>query len=91
MLVPLSQWAPDKDETEQGLLIDVNNMVPSVKGYKGSPTAVSHGLAALAAECRGAGFVTILDGTSVLFAGTQTKLYKGGAATWDEVTRVAGV
>jgi hypothetical protein len=89
MLVKLNQWAPDADETDQGILVDVSNMIPSMRGYKGAPAAVSPGVSALAAECRGAGFVTILDGTDVLFAGTQTKLYKGSSTTWTDVTRVA--
>ena len=33
--------------------------------------------------------MTILDGTDILFAGTQTKLYKAGTSTWEEVTRAS--
>jgi len=89
MLVKLREWSPDSDETEQGTLVDVENMIPSMKGYKGSPSNVSPGVSALAAECLGAGFVTILSGTNVLFAGTATKLYKGSATTWTDVSRAS--
>jgi len=89
MLVKLREWYPDSDETEQGIIVDVENMIPSTKGYKGSPSTISPGLAALAAECLGAGFVTILSGSNVLFAGTSTKLYKGGSTTWADVSRAS--
>lgn len=90
MYVPIQAWAPDADTTQPGILADVQDMIPTVKGYAGAPSSVGIGLAALAAECRGAASVTLLDGSSVLFAGTQTKLYKAGTTSWTDVTDVAG-
>lgn len=87
MYIPFTQWKPDADDTEQGSIVDLENMIPTLRGYKGSPTAVSVGVSALAAACRGAAFVNPLDGTYVLFAGTQTKLYKGGSTSFSDVTR----
>lgn len=89
MFVPIVEWAPDADNTAQGVLADVENMVPTLRGYSGAPSPISTGLAALAAECRNAATVTLLDETSVLFAGTQTKLYKAGSSSWTDVTRVS--
>ena len=74
MFIPLTEWSPDSDPTEGGLIVDLTNMVPSLKGYKAAPSYINPGLPVLDAECRGAGIVTILDGSSKLFAGTQTKL-----------------
>jgi hypothetical protein len=90
MLVQLDQWIPDADDTSQGTIIDVENMLPTVRGYQATPAPVSPGLAALSAECKTSSIVTLLDGTNVLFAGTQTKIYKAGASTWTDVTRVSG-
>jgi len=90
MFAPIIGWIPDADDTSTGALPDVANMIPTVRGYAGAPSAISIGLAALAAECRGALAITILDGTTVLFAGTQTKLYKAGSASWTDVTAGAG-
>jgi hypothetical protein len=87
MLVKLREWIPDADDTEPGTLVDVNDMLPTLKGYKGAPTAANIGMAALAAECRGASMITNLSGTNVLFAGTQTKLYQAGSTTWTDVSR----
>lgn len=87
MYVPITGWVPDADDAQPGLLMDVNDMIPTIRGYAGAPSGISVGLAALAAECRGAMAVTLLDDTNVLFAGTQTKLYKAGTATWTDVTR----
>jgi hypothetical protein len=89
MFVPFSQWKPDADDTEVGTIVDLENIVPTMRGFKGSPTAVSVGVSALSAACRGAAFVTPLDGIPVLFAGTQTKLWKGGATAFVDVTRAS--
>jgi hypothetical protein len=87
MLVKIDQWAPDADNTEPGVLVDVDGMIPTMRGYRGAPSGASAGIAALSAECHGTNFVTILSGTDVLIAGTQTKLYMASATTWTDVTR----
>ena len=89
MYVPIAGWMPDADSTIQGVLTDVEDMIPTLTAYAGAPTQASSGLAALAAECRGAAAVSLLDDSTVLFAGTQTKLYKAGTTTWEDVS-VAG-
>ena len=86
MYAPIQQWAPDADDTAIGVLPMVENMVPTMRGYAGASTPTASTLPALAAECRGAATVQILDGTSYLFAGTQTKLYKASSSSWDDVS-----
>jgi len=87
MLVKLDQWIPDADETLQGVIVDLDDMIPTSRGYQGAPSAVSPGLAALATACRTASIVSLLDGSNVMFAGTQTKIYKSGSTSWTDVTR----
>lgn len=77
-------FAPDLSVDTPGLVVDCSEWVPFEAGYKGAPTAVSMGVAALAAECRGAAVLTKLDGTRRLFAGTQTKLYELNGTTWTD-------
>ncbi len=89
MFTPIAGWLPDSDDTTIGILTDVQDMIPTFRGYAGAPSPISIGIAALAAECRGAAMVTILDGTTALFAGTQTKIYKAGSSTWTDVSRVS--
>lgn len=89
MFVKLQGWLPDADDTIPGVLVDVDNMLPTVRGYAGAPSPVATGIAALAAACRGATFVIPLDNNAILFAGTQTKLYKAGSTTWTDVTRTS--
>ena len=86
MFAKIVGWSPDSDDTNPGVLVDVQDMIPTVRGYSGAPTPVNSNLPALAAECRGAINVKLLDDTNVLFAGTQTKLYKAQATSWDDVT-----
>jgi len=91
MLVQLDQWIPDADDITPGVIIDLDGMISTIKGYKGNPSPVSPGIEALSAECKGIQLLQILNGSNVLFAGTKTKLYMSGALTWTEVTRVSGV
>ena len=91
MLVPLLEWNPDTNETNPGVITEVSCMVPSMKGYKGTPAPVSIGLEALTAAVRSASIITTLDGTNIMFAGTQTNIYKAGTLAWTDVTRISGI
>ena len=86
MFQKIQGFIPDSDDTSPGVLTDVTNMVPTLRGYAGAPSPINVSLPALAAECRNAAAVQILDGSTILFAGTQTKLYKAGSSTWEDVT-----
>ena len=81
MFAKIIGWIPDADDTSPGVLTDVTNMVPTLRGYAGAPSPINVSLPALADECRNAAAVQILDGSTILFAGTQTKLYKAGSST----------
>lgn len=81
-------YAPDYDPTTKGIITDCSAWLPTTKGYSGAPSAVSVGLPALAAACRGAVTVRKLDETTRMFAGTQTKLYERSGLVWDDISRV---
>jgi hypothetical protein len=90
-MIPLIGYAPDLNPTTPGVIVDCVGYIPSVKGMKAAPSAVTGSLsAALAAACIGASVLRKLDGTTRLFAGTTTALYEGGAAAWTDRTRASG-
>lgn len=90
-MTPFSSFAPDADPTSPGVITEITNMVPTIRGsYVGGPSGADVGMAALAAAALGAAIVTKLDGSTRLFAGTATALYEKSSATWTDVTRTVG-
>ncbi|MBP7687781.1 MAG: hypothetical protein KA765_07735 [Thermoflexales bacterium] len=88
--VPLTGWVPDADETAPGVILDCTALIPSVRGMKGAPSAISSGVSALGAAALGAALIVDLAGTSYSFAGTATGMYKAGSSSWSDVTRASG-
>lgn len=85
-MIPLAGFFPDADDHTEGVITDVEMMLPTLRGYKGAPSLVAV-TDALAAQCRGAAYVIKLDGTSRTFAGTQTKLYELSGSSWTDISR----
>lgn len=88
-MTPLIGFTPDADPTTQGIVIDCVNAIPTLKGMAGGPaqTLAVAGLAALAAECRGAAVTVSTSGVKRIFAATQTKIYELTSSTWTDVSR----
>lgn len=90
-MIPLIGYAPDVNPTTPGVIVDCVSYVPSLKGMKAAPSAVTGTLAtALSTACLGAAVCRKLDGTTRFFAGTATALYEGGATSWTDRTRAVG-
>lgn len=85
-------YAPDLDPVTSGVFTNCANVIPTIRGFAGAPSpAVAGSLtSALAAACQGAATLFENDGSSRFFAGTGTKLYEGGAASWTDRTRASG-
>ena len=83
-------YAPDLDQTIEGVITDCEAFVPTEKGMCAAPTAQSTGTDALAAACFGAVAVRKLDNSFRLIAGTATKLYELSGNTWADATRATG-
>jgi hypothetical protein len=82
-VTPFLGFAPDADPTTPGVITDCTQLIPTERGMKSAPSAVSiSGLGALAAECRGAAVLQKTDGTRRTFAGTQTRIYELSSGTW---------
>jgi hypothetical protein len=87
-MIPITGYFPDADPTSEGVILSADNIIPTLKGsYKAAPSAYSTGYAALSAECLGIASVQLLDSSSRLIAGTDTKLYEGDALTWTDRSR----
>lgn len=84
-LIAFIGYAPDADPTTPGVILDCNAMLPSTKGMKAAPSAVSTGLT-LAAASRGAATVRKLDGSTRVFAGSASRLYEASGGAWTDRT-----
>jgi hypothetical protein len=83
-------YAPDIDQTIDGVITDCDAFVPSEKGMQAAPSAQDPGIDALASTCKGAAAVRKLDNSVRLIAGTATKLYELTGTTWTDRTRASG-
>lgn len=90
--VDFQTFAPDLRPDEPSLLLDSNFVYPTVKGFRALPAPVEVLPALATGFCYGAYFARYLDGTSRVFAGTNTKLYEADvtAGSWDDVSRTVG-
>lgn len=89
MIIQFTGFAPDSDPTTPGVITELSNMIPSMRGYKGAPEGVDIGMSALAAAAINAGLMIKLDGSRRLIAGTATKLYEKSGTAWSDVSRAA--
>jgi len=88
-VIPVLGFLPDADPQTPGVLVDCSNFIPSERGMVGGPTPSTAvvGLAALAAECRGAAVLVDTTGARRNFAATQTKIYELVSAAWTDRSR----
>lgn len=82
-MIPFIGLAPDMPNMTPGVLTAASFAIPTQRGMRRAPTlSLLAGVDALAAECRGAAMLRKLDGSTRLFAGTQTKLYELSGSAW---------
>lgn len=92
MKIQLLGYAPDKHPNTPGVLLEVTNMIPTLRGMEGGPaTQTPSGISgALAAACQGAASLRNLSEVVRTFAGTGTDLFEISGGAWTEVTRSSG-
>jgi hypothetical protein len=83
----LKGYAPDLPTTEVGIIVDCSKWIPYESGMRAADAAASYS-DALAAACRGAASITLLDSSRRVFAGTATKLYELASTSWSDVSAV---
>src|SRR5690606_32918449 len=89
--VQLLGYMPDADQTTPGVLLDCDQIVPTVRGIAGAPSPTSTGLAAASATVTGAAMVQKLDNSTRLFAGSSEKIEEATSATsWTDRSASGG-
>jgi hypothetical protein len=85
-VTPILGFTPDLDTTIEGVLVDCQALVPSLKGMKAAPSDVPATLAApSASEIKGATLVEKLDGSTRFLAADSAKIYEATSPTaWTE-------
>lgn len=88
--MPLAGFAPDLDPTTPGVLVECDNLVPTLKGMAGALSPLDAGLDTLPADCRGAAVLSLLNNARRVFAGTQTQLLELTGTTFTDRSRAGG-
>lgn len=86
MIIPVTQFAPDADRTQAGVVKSLTMMVPTSVGYKAAPTPTDPGFNALANEAFGAVVARKLDNSTRVIAGAAQYLYELSSGTWSDVS-----
>jgi len=84
--VAFTNLTPDQPSLDNGGLLTANNCIPYEKGYGPFPEPATAS-DALAAAVRSAFAARDTSEAVTNFAGTETKLYRLGTASWSDVTR----
>ncbi len=87
--VPLLSWTPDADPTIPGVMVDVENMLPTTRGYAPDYELTDSGYAVgtLASRCYGANFVQFALATPVTFVGTDSAVFVTWGGTLTDLSR----
>lgn len=85
-MIPVLGFTPDQDPTTPGVLVDVEQQVPTEIGMRASPLPVDVGNPALSSEARGAVVTRNLSGNRRLIVGTEDSLFDAGSGTWNDVS-----
>lgn len=74
--IPFTGFTPSVDPTTPGAVLDCRNMVPTLRGMKAAPSALSVGAAPFPSAVTGGAVTELLSGTYRTIVGTATKLYE---------------
>lgn len=85
-MIPFIGYAPDADPVTPGVIINCSALIPTIRGYKGSPATVSQGIDTLGGQCYGAVLARNNDDTTRLIAGTSSKLQELSGTSWTDRT-----
>jgi hypothetical protein len=88
--LPFGDWRPDAQAISGQYASAINNLLPTAVGYGPLGSLSAFSSSALPAACVGLFVARTATGGWVIFAGTQTKLYKFTGSAWSDVTRLAG-
>lgn len=90
-MIKITGYYPDADPTSEGVILDADNIIPTLKGsYKSAPSLSAIGMDALDTECFGAASIQVLDNTNRVLAGTDTGLFEVSGNNWLDVSKTGG-
>lgn len=89
-MIPFIGLAPDADSTLAGVITECDNVIPTLRGMAGAPTARDVGADALPSACRGAAVLSRLNQQRRVFAGTQTGMYELSGMSFTDRSRAGG-
>jgi hypothetical protein len=83
-------FAPDLDPAEPGILVDTDNVYPTLRGIGALPSPKDIGFPALTKRVVGGISLANVTGSVRTFAGTADRLYEAGASAWTDVSVTGG-
>lgn len=89
MKIPLKGYAPDAEQTIEGILTNCNQWIPTVRGMRSAPSPLTPNQSVLAGTCQGSAVLEKLDRSTRLFAATGTKVYEASGGAWVDVSGTA--
>lgn len=92
-LLSFGEWAPDLTTRDTTYVTNLSNVFPGENAYHPVKGPQPYARLALPTQpCVGATFARRTDGSWVIYAGSQTKLYRFNTGTlgWTDVTRTTG-
>lgn len=81
-MTPITGLNPGADPGNPGIVVDCNNLVPSIRGMISSGNGIDAGLPAVSGTLLEAETLLLLDGSARTFAGTTDKLYELSGSSW---------
>jgi hypothetical protein len=81
-MTPITGFNPGLDPGNPGIIIDCNNLVPSVRGLISSGDGIDAGQPAVPGTLLEGQTMLLLDGSGRTFAGTTDKIYELSGGSW---------
>lgn len=82
-------FAPDAEPNAEGILVEANNLVPTLNGMEALPGDVSVGVDTAPSAVRAITTLLKLDDTARTIAGSDNALYEVSTSAWNNVSQVS--
>ena len=89
-MIPITGFNPGADPGTPGIIVDCNNMVPSLRGLISSGAGIDSGNAAAPGVVLEAETMLLLDNSARTFAGTTGNIYELSGGSWVNRSAVGG-
>lgn len=83
---PLTGYAPDAEPSTQGIVVDVDLMVPTLNGLKALPSDSDVGVGTAVSAIRSAKTLSSLADVKTVYGGSRDNLFTQTGTGWNEVS-----